>query len=48
LFGDPQYPEDRWAAGILDQPITEDEVIQAAKLGGGNFARLLREIISGM
>jgi purine-nucleoside phosphorylase len=36
------------AAGILDQPITEDEVIRAAKLGSGNFARLLREIISGI
>jgi purine-nucleoside phosphorylase len=36
------------AAGILDQPITGDEVIQAAKLGSGNFIRLLGEIISRM
>jgi purine-nucleoside phosphorylase len=34
------------AAGILDKPITGDEVVQAAKLWGGNFIRLLREIIS--
>lgn len=33
------------AAGILDQPITEEEVIEAGKMVKDKFARLLRSII---
>lgn len=33
------------AAGILDQPITEEEVIEAGQMVKGTFARLLKEII---
>lgn len=34
------------AAGILDQPITEEEVIEAGQQVKGTFARLLKEIIA--
>jgi len=34
------------AAGILDQPITEEEVIEAGQKVKGTFARLLKEIIA--
>jgi purine-nucleoside phosphorylase len=33
------------AAGILDQPITEDEVIEAGKMVKDKFSKLLRTII---
>lgn len=33
------------AAGVLDQPITTEEVDDTAKLSAGNFKKLLREII---